>query len=92
MSTPALLRLRESAPDSQITLLAREKLAGLWNHHPGIDRVLTFAEAACGTRPPSASRTIGLSLILPSSVRSALEQAGRNSTTRRIRRQLANSL
>ena len=42
MTTPALLRLREALPDSHITLLTHEKLAGLWQGHPAVDEVITF--------------------------------------------------
>jgi len=43
MSTPALLRLRESRPDAHVTLLTHEKLADLWQGHPALNAVLTFA-------------------------------------------------
>ena len=43
MSTPALLRLREALPDTHITLLTHEKLAGLWAGHPAVNEVVTFA-------------------------------------------------
>ena len=43
MTTPALLRLRETLPDTHITLLTHEKLAGLWQGHPAVDEVITFA-------------------------------------------------
>jgi len=43
MTTPALLRLREALPDMHITLLTHEKLAGLWQGHPAVDEVITFA-------------------------------------------------
>ena len=43
MSTPALQRLREARPCARITLLSPEKLAGLWQDQPFVDRVLTFS-------------------------------------------------
>ena len=42
MTTPALLRLREALPQTHITLLTHEKLAGLWTGHPAVDEVITF--------------------------------------------------
>lgn len=43
MTTPALLRLREALPDTHIALLTHAKLAGLWDGHPAVDEVITFA-------------------------------------------------
>lgn len=42
MTTPALQRLRERFPEASITLVTPEKLADLWQHHPGVDEVITF--------------------------------------------------
>jgi heptosyltransferase-2 len=46
MTTPALLRLREALPHTHITLLTPEKLQDLWQDHPDVDDVLTFAPGA----------------------------------------------
>src|SRR5262249_25263457 len=75
MSTPALIRLRQAAPHSQITLLTHEKLADLWRNHPALDHVLTFATSESVWRVGRRLRggQFELSLILPNSVRSALE-------------------
>lgn len=43
MSTPALQRLREARPNAHITLLTPEKLAGLWQDQPYLDKVMTFS-------------------------------------------------
>jgi len=43
MSTPALQRLRQARPSAHITLLTPEKLAGLWQDQPFLDKVLTFS-------------------------------------------------
>jgi len=45
MSTPALARLREAKPNAEIVLLTPEKLSGLWDGHPAINRVITFTPA-----------------------------------------------
>ncbi len=42
MTTPALLRLREALPQTHITLLTHEKLAGLWQGHPAVNEVMAF--------------------------------------------------
>jgi heptosyltransferase-2 len=75
MSTPALLRLREAAPSTHITLLTPEKLAGLWTGHPAVNSVLTFAdgEGAWRVARRLKAEQFDLSLILPNSARSALE-------------------
>jgi heptosyltransferase II len=75
MTTPALQRLREALPGSQITLLTHEKLADLWRGHPALDAVLTFAP---GESPWSVARRLranlyDTALVLPNSPRSALE-------------------
>lgn len=75
MTTPALQRLRERFPNANITLLTHEKLAALWQNHPSLDRVLTFA---AGESPWSIGRRLRAegfqtALVLPNSPRSALE-------------------
>ncbi len=75
MTTPALLRLREKFPDAHITLLTPEKLADLWESHPAIDEVVSFA---VGENVFSAGKKLragkfDLALVLPNSPRSALE-------------------
>jgi heptosyltransferase-2 len=75
MTTPTVLRLRERFPDARITLLCPEKLRDLWTSHPAVDAVLTFAP---GEGLMSVSRGLrgiraDLALILPNSLRSALE-------------------
>ncbi len=75
MTTPALQRLRERAPEARITLLTPEKLADLWQQHPSINAVITFAS---GENPWSIARRLrpqhfDTALILPNSPRSALE-------------------
>jgi len=75
MTTPALRRLRERFPDARITLLTREKLAGLWRDQPVVDQVMAIG-------PKESTWTVGrrlqrenfeLAIILPNSLRSAFE-------------------
>ncbi len=74
MATPALQRLREAAPDSEITLLTPAKLADLWINYPHVNSAISIpaGESLLGV----ARRLRGkfdLALILPNSPRSALE-------------------
>lgn len=75
MTTPALQRLREFFPGAHIALLAPQKLADLWRHHPSLNAVLTFAPDE--TPWPVARRlraeNFDAALVLPNSPRSALE-------------------
>ena len=75
MSTPALLRLREARPDAHITLLTHAKLKDIWQGHPAIDAVETFAEDESIWRFSRRLRAqkFDLGLVLPNSPRSALE-------------------
>ena len=74
MTTPALQRLREAKAGARITLLTHEKLADLWQGHPSIDEVLTFASNenvwSVGRR---LSGKFNWAIVFPNSPRSALE-------------------
>jgi heptosyltransferase-2 len=75
MTTPALQRLREAHPDSHITLLTHEKLADLWQGHPSINSVLTFApsESVWSVGRRLREHRFDTALVLPNSPRSAIE-------------------
>jgi heptosyltransferase-2 len=75
MATPALDRLREARPRAQITLLTRDKLAELWQHHPSVDSVLTFTSSDNVWQIARRLRRerFDLALVLPNSPHSALE-------------------
>jgi lipopolysaccharide heptosyltransferase II len=75
MSTSALLRLREARPDDHITLLTHAKLKELWQGHPAVDAVQTFAEdeTAWSIGRRLRPQKFDLGLVLPNSPRSALE-------------------
>jgi heptosyltransferase II len=75
MTAPALLRLREALPGAQIGLLTHEKLAGLWLNHPAIDQLLTFrqGESIWSVKRRLRAQAFDTALVLPNSVRSALE-------------------
>lgn len=75
MTTPALLRLREALPGVQIHLLSPQKLAALWLAHPAVDRIVAFGPGEGVWQVSRRIRREGadVSLILPNSLRSALE-------------------
>lgn len=75
MSTPALLRLRETFREAHITILTPEKLADLWQHHPAIDEVISFStgEGILSVARKLRAGRFDLALVLPNSPRSALE-------------------
>ncbi len=75
MSTPALQRLREAKREAHIALLTDDKLAGLWQGHPALDAVMTFAGGDSVFRTARRLRRehFSIALILPNSPRSALE-------------------
>jgi heptosyltransferase-2 len=75
MSTPALLRLREAHPQAPITLLTPAKLADLFEAHPAVDAVMTFApgESLWSIARRLRRAPFELGLILTNSPRSALE-------------------
>jgi len=75
MITPALMRLREALPGTHITLLTREKLAGLWPDHPALDKVLTIqpGESVWSVGGRLRADRFDTALILPNSPRSAIE-------------------
>src|ERR1051325_1198697 len=75
MITPALQRLREAQPNAHITLLTHEKLVELWQGHPSINSVLTYAasESVWSIARQLKKHKFDTALILPNSPRSALE-------------------
>lgn len=75
MTTPALQRLREARPDAHITLLTPAKLADIWQNHPAVNAVKTFAadESARTISRRLRAERFDLGLVLPNSPRSALE-------------------
>jgi heptosyltransferase II len=75
MTTPALQRLREARPGAHIILLAPAKLADIWQNHPAINSVMTFAvdENAWSIGRRLRAEKFDLGLVLPNSPRSAFE-------------------
>jgi heptosyltransferase II len=75
MTTPALLRLREKFPQSDITLLTLEKLKDLWRHHPAINGMISMApgENVFSVAKKIRGGKFDLALVLPNSPRSAIE-------------------
>ncbi len=75
MTTPALLRLREAKPEARIVLLTPTKLADLWQHHPAVDQTISVSPRETIWQVAKRLRTerFQTALILPNSVRAALE-------------------
>lgn len=75
MTTPALLRLREHLPQVHLALLTPAKLGELWQGHPALDSVLSFAPGESVFAVARRLRAGGFdtALVLPNSPRSALE-------------------
>ena len=75
MTTPALMRLRETCPKAEITLLTHAKLADLYRSHPAINHLITFQEEdGIGSVAQNLrSGNFELAVVLPNSPRSALE-------------------
>ncbi|HKQ39343.1 MAG TPA: lipopolysaccharide heptosyltransferase II [Verrucomicrobiae bacterium] len=75
MSTPALQRLREAAPNSEITLLTHAKLADLFRDYPHVNQVITFdgTEGLFSLARRLRRMRFQMAFVLPNSTRSALE-------------------
>jgi len=75
MTTPALSRLREKFPDSQIALLTPEKLEQLWLNHPAINQIISFSpsENIFAVAKKLRAGKFDTALVLPNSPRSAIE-------------------
>lgn len=75
MTTPALTRLRERFPRTQISLLTVAKLAPLWQAHPAVNEIITFdpAEGVWSIGRRLRQNRFDVALVLPNSPRSAFE-------------------
>jgi len=73
MSTPALQRLREAVPNSEITLLTHAKLADLFQNYPYVNKVITFQDGEGVFGVARRLRGYEMALVFPNSHRSALE-------------------
>lgn len=75
MTTPALLRLRETLPDTRLTLVTPAKLAELWPGHPALNDVVSLPHGESPRRVGQRLHPLGADtvLVLPNSPRAALE-------------------
>jgi heptosyltransferase-2 len=75
LGVPALQRLREGKPRARITLLAPEKLGGLWEGQPFLDDLLLFPPGTTlwQTARRLRARNFSAAIAFPNSLRSALE-------------------
>jgi heptosyltransferase-2 len=75
MALPAVQQLRAAHPQAQVTVLTLEKLAGFWEMVPAIDQVLTISGNLIGTASLIRKQQFGRAIVLPNSLRSAMEVA-----------------
>ncbi len=75
MTTPALMAVRKKFPDAKISLATRENLAELWTEHPAINEVIRIDRKQSPLRIGREWRgeRFDLAIILPNSLRSAME-------------------
>jgi lipopolysaccharide heptosyltransferase II len=75
MTTPALLRLRETFPDAHVTILTPEKLRDLWRNHPAVNEAISLSarENILAAGKKLRAGNFDLALVLPNSPRSAIE-------------------
>jgi len=75
MSTPALMRLRETYPNARITLLCHQKLQELWEAHPAVDQVLVFSseDSLWAISRRLARHKFDAAILFPNSPRSAMQ-------------------
>jgi heptosyltransferase-2 len=75
MSIPALQRLREAKPAARLTLLAPDKLAGLWEGQPFLDELILFSpsDSLGQTAGRLRAKKFSAAVAFPNSLRSALE-------------------
>jgi heptosyltransferase-2 len=74
MSVPAVRAIQAGRPDAHVTVFGPEKLRDLWTAVPGVDAFLGFPAGASVFAAARLLRTgFDAAVILPNSVRSALE-------------------
>ena len=75
MSFPAVQRLHEAYPDSELVIVTRAHLAGLWTRVPGVSKVVSLDRESGLLASARKIRQEGLDayLLFPSSMRTALE-------------------
>lgn len=76
MAAPAIRAIKSGRPDLYLTILSPEKLAPLWREMPEVDRVLEIPPKSSPRAVARLLRKAGrfdAALLLPNSVRSALE-------------------
>ncbi len=77
MAIPAVRALAAGRPDAQVTVLAPAKIAELWKSVPEVNSVIEIASERSGVRAVAAqvgaSGPFAAAILLPNSLRSALE-------------------
>jgi lipopolysaccharide heptosyltransferase II len=74
MTVPAVRAIRRSFPDAQIAVLTRSKLADFWKNVPEVNEVVAVGQnAGVLSVAGKIRRRFDAALVLPNSVRTALE-------------------
>ncbi len=74
MSAPAVRHLKRGRPDAHLTVLTRSKLADFWRLVPEVDELITMEPGDSVFQVASKiRRDFDVAILLPNSVRSALE-------------------
>jgi len=73
MATPAVMYLRRAFPEAEIAMISRRSTAGVWDGHPGIDRLIVGDDrtAARELREVVRSHRFEAAVLFPNSFRSA---------------------
>jgi len=74
MTTPAVQAIKAGRPDVHLTILTKDKLAEFWKNVPGVDDVIAIepGDSVFGVAQ-KISRDFDVAVLLPNSVRVALE-------------------
>lgn len=75
MSLPAIVRLKEAFPQSEISIFTPKKFADLWTNHPAIANIITFEKdhSLFATARLLRKHKFDLGIAFPNSHRSAIE-------------------
>lgn len=75
MSVPAVRAIKKGRPDAHITILVSEKIAPMWKLIPEVDEILPLRSKSLfgATRLIAKQPTFDVAILLPNSLRAALE-------------------
>jgi len=75
MSVPAVRAIKNGRPDAQVTVLATDKIAPMWNLISEVDEVLALPDKSLfnAMRVVTQQKKFDVAILFPNSLRSALE-------------------